>query len=186
MRGLAAEMWGSTGRLAHRADATTAKRRAVAPIALGTRAPSRDRQRGAAPDRTAYRFGMANDVSPLVVFKDAGALTLDVDDPVDGPSGARYFFQGITPSPPGTLEAPLVTTAGYATMDQLIVAALAGGDIYGPGASGLSNSYWQQFAAVQADLASGSWAQALGDLESFVSHLQAQTNKHVNRAGEHA
>jgi len=124
-------------------------------------------------------IGTANDFSPLAVYLDDGPLALSADADVNGAGGVQYFFQGFTPAPPPTLTAAFTTAANYATMSQLIDQALASGGIYGPGADGLANSYRQQFAAVQADMASGNYAQALLDLQSFISHVQAQAGKHV-------
>ncbi len=124
-------------------------------------------------------IGMANDFSPLSVYLDDGPLALSADADVNGAGGVQYFFQGFTPAPPPTLTAAFTTTANYETMSQLIDDALASGGIYGPGADGLANSYRQQFAAVQAAMASGNYAQALLDLQSFISHVQAQAGKHV-------
>jgi len=127
-------------------------------------------------------LGTANDLSPLVLFVDDGPFALNADANVNGAGGLQYFFQGFTPAPPATLTAAFATTATYKTMAQLIDDALAGGGIYGPGADGLANSYRQQFAAVQADMASHDYAQALMDLQSFISHVQAQSGKHVTPA----
>ncbi len=78
MRGLAAEMWRWTGRLANRADATAAKRRAVAPIALGTRAAvSRSPARGCT-DRTAYRSAIATEAGCDAVGLDGAPLRYDL------------------------------------------------------------------------------------------------------------
>src|SRR5713101_5086635 len=127
-------------------------------------------------------LGTANDLSPLVLFVDDGPFALNADANVNGAGGLQYFFQGFTPAPPVTLTAAFTTTATYKTMAQLIDDALAGGGIYGPGADGLANSYRHQFAAVQADMASRDYAQALTDLQSFISHVQAQSGKHVTPA----
>jgi hypothetical protein len=127
-------------------------------------------------------LGTANDFSPLVLFVDDGPLALNADADVSGSGGVQYFFQRFAPAPPGLLAAAFTTTANYKTMAQLIDDALASGGIYGPGASGLANSYRQQFAAVEADIAASNYAQALLDLQSFISHVQAQAGKHVTPA----
>lgn len=125
-------------------------------------------------------LGTASDASPVAMFVDTGILALNVDIIVNGPSGIEYFFQGFIPAAPTTLGAPFTTTAGYVTMSQLIAAGLASGGIHGPGAGGLTNSFQMQNAAVQADLATGNWVQALQDIQSFNSHLQAQDGKKVD------
>ena len=127
-------------------------------------------------------LGTANDFTPLVLFIDDGPLALNADANVNGADGIQYFLQGFVPTPPGTFAAAFTTTANYKTITQLINTALANGGIYGPGAGGLANSYAQQFAAVQADMASGNYAQALLDLQSFISHVQAQSGKHLTPA----
>jgi hypothetical protein len=127
-------------------------------------------------------IGAANDANPLSVFVDAGPLALDADAFVYGAGAVQYFFQGFTPPAPATLGAPFSTTAVYATMAQLIQQALASGGIYGPGAAGLAKSLLMQWAAVEADLAAGNYAQALADLQSFISHIQAQAGVHVTPA----
>jgi hypothetical protein len=119
-------------------------------------------------------LGPASASAPLVVWLDDGPLGLGASANVNGIDGTQYFFQGFTPAAPATLTAPFTTTAGYETMAQLIASALTSGGIVGPGASGLVESYTQQFAAVQADMGSRDYAQALGDLQDFISHVQAQ------------
>ncbi len=127
-------------------------------------------------------IGTANHVSPLVLYLDAGPLTLDADANVSDTFGVQYFFQGFTPAAPSTLAGPLTTVAVYKTMTQLIQEALASGGIYGPGAVGLAKSLLSEFAAVQADLAAGRYVAALQDLQAFISHLQSQTGVHVTPA----
>ncbi len=127
-------------------------------------------------------IGTASDSNPLSVFVDDGPLALSADANVNGADGTQYFFQGFTPAPPTTFDAAFTTTAKYETMAQLIADALSSGGINGPGANGLANSYRQQFAAVQSDMGAADYAQALLDLQSFISHLQAQSEKHVTAA----
>jgi hypothetical protein len=120
-------------------------------------------------------LGTANDSAPLAVWIDHGtALALAGDADVDGVDGTQYFPQGFTPAPPAAMSAPFTTTLAYETLTQLISDALAGGGIAGPGASGLATSFRQQVAAFQADLKAHNYAQALADLQSFISHSQAQ------------
>ncbi len=127
-------------------------------------------------------IGTANDVTPLVVYLDAGPLALGADANVIDANGTVYFFQGFTPAAPTTLAGPLSTVAVYKTMAQLIQDALASGGIYGPGAAGLAKSLLAEFAAVQADMAAGRYAAAVQDLQAFISLLQAQTGVHVTAA----
>src|SRR5581483_2822173 len=127
-------------------------------------------------------LGLANDSNPLILFVDDGPCALSSDANVNGAGGIQYFFQNFAPAPPSTLAAPFTTTATYQTMAQLIAGAIASGGISGPGAAGLANSYIQQFAAVQADMGAGNYAQALSDLQSFISHVQAQSGKKVTPA----
>lgn len=128
-------------------------------------------------------LGTATDAAPLTVFLPLGTvLSLNVDDPVNGTGGTQYFFQSFAPAPPGTLTSGFTTTASYETMSQQIDDALAGGGIQQQGGPGVAGSLKQQWAAVEADLAAGTFAQALGDIESFVSHLAAQSGKKVTVA----
>ncbi len=127
-------------------------------------------------------LGSADDSSPLSLYLDDGPLALSADAVVSGTGGIQYFFQSFAPAPPSMLTAAFTTTATYMTIAQLVNGALAGGGIYGPGAAGLANSYQQQFATVQADLAAGNFAAALADLQIFISHVQAQSGKHVTPA----
>jgi hypothetical protein len=124
-------------------------------------------------------IGVANDSNPLSVFQDEGPFALGADANVYGANAVQYFFQGFSPAAPSTLSGAFSTTAVYATMAQLIQQALASGGIYGPGAAGLANSLLMQWAAVEADLAAGNYARALADLQSFISHIQAQTGVHI-------
>lgn len=124
-------------------------------------------------------LGTASASAPLDTWVDDGPLTLSASANVNGSNGTQYFFQGFTPPAPTTLTAPFTTTAVYKTMQQLIADALANGGISGPGASGQANAFTQQFAAVQADMSGQHYAQALSDLQSFISHVQAQSGKKV-------
>jgi hypothetical protein len=120
-------------------------------------------------------LGTANDSTPLAVWLDDGTvLNLDADANVNGANGIQYFNQGFLPVPPPTLLAPFATTVTYETVAQLIDDAIASGGISGPGAAGQAVAFKQQFAAVQADMAVHNYAQALLDLQSFISHAQAQ------------
>lgn len=127
----------------------------------------------------ATTLGTASASTPLVVYVNDGPLALDASANVNGPDGTQYFFQGFSPAAPTTLAAPFTTTAQYKTVAQLIADALANGGISGPGASGEANAFTQQFSAVQADMAGHRYAQALSDLQSFISHVQAQSGKKV-------
>jgi hypothetical protein len=127
----------------------------------------------------ATTLGTASAAAPLVVFVNDGPLALDASANVNGPDGQQYFFQGFSPAAPTTLTAPFTTTAEYETMAQLIADALANGGITGPGASGQADAFSQQFAAVQAEMSGHKYAQALSDLQSFISHVQAQSGKKV-------
>jgi hypothetical protein len=131
----------------------------------------------------ATSIGTATDAAPATAWLPAGTpLDLHVDDPVNGAGGVEYFFQSFTPAPPATLASGVSTTAGYQTMAQQIDDALASGGIFGQNGPGLAGSLKQQFDAVQADLAAGNFAQALDDLESFVSHVAAQSGKKITPA----
>ena len=123
-------------------------------------------------------LGTANDSSPLQTFlPDGAALVLSADPDVSLPDGTQLLLSGFSPTPPATLTAPFSTTASYETMSQVIAAALASGGISGPGAAGLANSYTMQWAAVQSDFAAGQYGQALVDITSFISHVDAQSGK---------
>jgi hypothetical protein len=124
-------------------------------------------------------LGAASASAPLGVWLDGGPLTLSASANLNGSDGAQYFFQGFTPASPANLTAPFTTTVAYETMAEVVAGALASGGITGPGASGLGNTFTQQFAAVQADLGGHHYVQALGDLQSFISHAQAQSGKQV-------
>ena len=124
-------------------------------------------------------LGVVNDLDPLAVYIDDGPLALNADALVDGANGIQYFFQEFSPTPTETLTAAFATTATYETMAQIIDDALASGALFGPGAAGLANSYRKQFEAVQSNIASDDHAGALQDLRSFISHAQAQDDKHL-------
>jgi len=126
-------------------------------------------------------LGTASDAAPVETWLPSGTpLNLHVDDPVDGAGGTEYFFNGFQPAPPAALNAGFSTTANYLTMAQLISGGLNSGNITG---AGLASSYSQQWAAVEADLAAGQYApNGLDDIQSFVSHLQAQSGKKVTAA----
>lgn len=119
-------------------------------------------------------LGTASASAPLDTWVDDGPLELSASANVNGVDGTQYFFQGFTPAAPATLTAPFTTTATYKTMEQLIADALTSGGLSGPGASGLADSFAEQFAAVQADMGSHNYAQTLSQLQSFISHVQAQ------------
>lgn len=128
-------------------------------------------------------LGTATDAAPLAVFLPLGTvLSLNVDDPVNGTGGTQYFFQTFSPAPPGMLTSGFTTTANYETMSQQIDDALAGGGIQQQRGAGVAGALKQQWAAVEADLAAGNFAQALSDIESFVAHLAAQSGKKVTIA----
>lgn len=124
-------------------------------------------------------LGTTSASAPLDTWVDDGPLALSASANVNGSDGTQYFFQGFTPAAPTTLNAPFTTTAVYETMQELITDVLTSGGITGPGASGQANAFTQQFAAVQADMGSHHYAQALSDLQSFISHAQAQSGKHL-------
>ena len=126
-------------------------------------------------------LGTASDGSPVERWLPAGAvLDLHVDNPIDGAGGIEYFFNGFDPAPPATLTSGFSTTALYLTMAQQIDVDLSNGSITG---AGLANSYKQQWAAVEADLAAGRFApSALDVINAFVNHLQAQSGKKVTAA----
>jgi len=128
-------------------------------------------------------IGTANDSSPLAIFLDHGPQAPSADANVNGADGTQYFFQSFTPAPPTTLSAAFTTTAKYETIAQLITTALFGGAIYGA----RRRRNWptpigSKSAAVQTDMGSDNYSQAQLDLQSFISHLQAQANKHVTSA----
>lgn len=115
-------------------------------------------------------LGTATDATPLAVFLPLGTvLSLNVDDPVNGAGGTQYFFQTFSPAPPGTLTSAFTTSASYKTMSQQIDIAIAGGGIQQQGGSGVAGALKLQWAAAEADLAAGNFAQALTDIESFVA-----------------
>jgi hypothetical protein len=121
-------------------------------------------------------LGTASDAVPLALWMDQDTpLALGADADVSTPDGVQRFFQGFTPPPPAALPGPLSITAVYLTISQIIDAALAGGMITGAGASGLANSYRTQFDAVEADLLAMNYGQDLSDLQSFISHVRAQS-----------
>jgi hypothetical protein len=129
-------------------------------------------------------LGTANDPNPLAAWVDDGAslATLNADGDVNGADGIQYFFQGFTPALPATLTAQLTTTAGYLTMAQIINAALASGGVFGPNAAGQAASLTSKFSIVQADIAAGTYATALGDTGGFINQVQAQAGKAITPA----
>jgi len=130
----------------------------------------------------AVLLGTANDTNPLALFLDDGPLALSVDVYINGLNGVQYFFQDFTPAPPATLNAGFTTVATYKTVSQLIDDALASGEIHGPGARGLANSYRRQFARVEQDIASGDYDKALLHLKTFINHVRAQAGKKLSTA----
>jgi hypothetical protein len=124
----------------------------------------------------AAALGTANDTTPLNSWLDDGTslATLTADADVNGAGGIQYFFQSFTPAPPATLTAPFTTTAIYLTMEQLINNAIASGGITDPSAMGVGKALVQQFAGVQADMGANKYEPALGKLNAFINHVQAQ------------
>jgi len=125
-------------------------------------------------------LGAATDAGPLARFLPSGTpLALQVDDPVHGAGGVDYFFDTFSPAPPAALTGGFATTAGYKTMAQQIDLAIASGRITFPPQS---TSLKAQFAAAEKHLADQNYEAALGDLESFISLLDAQVGKKVSLA----
>jgi hypothetical protein len=127
----------------------------------------------------AITLGTASASAPLVVWVNDGPLALDASANVNSPDGKQYFFQGFSPAAPAKLTAPFTTTAQYETIAQLIADALANGGISGSGAGGQADAFTQQFAAVQTNMGGHTYAQALSDVRSFISHVQAQSGTKV-------
>jgi hypothetical protein len=128
-------------------------------------------------------LGTANDSTPLGVWLDDGTvLALGADANVNGAGGIQYFNQGYQVAAPPTLLAPFVTTVKYETISQIIADLLASGALSGPGADGQANAFNQQWNAVQADMAAHHYAAALGDLDGFFGHTQAQSGKKLSTA----
>ena len=128
-------------------------------------------------------LGTANDLTPVSVWLPHGtALSLAVDSPVSGPGGTQLIFQGFTPAPPATLNAPFGTVAIYLSIVQLINQALASGGIYGPGATGIANSLTHQISNAQASIARDQLNAALGQLKAFVTHVDALSGKKITPA----
>lgn len=92
-------------------------------------------------------------------------------------SGTVYFTtdRGFS----GAVTANITDTAVYQTMAQIVSAALSSGGIDD---GGIANSLTQQFAAVQADIQASNTSQALTDLQSFASHVRAQSGQHLTAA----
>lgn len=74
---------------------------------------------------------------------------------------------------------PSVATLTLPDVNQAVANAFASGNIYGPGASGISTSLTQQWAAIQADITAGNNPQAQLDIQTFVCHVRAQTGKSI-------
>ncbi len=125
-------------------------------------------------------LGLANDTTPVAVWLVHGtALNLSVDNPVSGPGGTQFVFQGFLPAPPAVLNAPFSTIAEYATLAQMIADALAGGGIHGPGAHGIANSLTHKIQNAQRDIARDHLRAALGELRAFVHEVEAQSGNKI-------
>jgi hypothetical protein len=125
-------------------------------------------------------LGSANDTTPLNVWlPDGTALALSADAVVTGAGGVQLFFQGFTPAPPPTLNAPFSTTASYSNIPALIAGGRASGAIDN---GGVAHSLLTQFTNAQNDIAAGNHTAALGDLRAFVEHVAAQSGHHVDPA----
>jgi PKD repeat protein len=96
---------------------------------------------------------------------------------VIAPDGTVYLTNqlGFT----GAVTANLSSTAAYQTLSQIVAAALASGGIDN---HGVATALTQQFRAVQTAIAAHNVPQALSDLQSFASLVQAQSGKHVTTA----
>jgi len=128
----------------------------------------------------AATIGTATDAAPATAWLPAGtALALDVDDPVYDGAGGVFFFEGFSPAPPATLDAPLGVVATYKSMAEKIDDALSGGGISGPGSDAVAAALATKFAGAQAAMAAGDYAAALDHLTAFINQVQAQSGKKI-------
>lgn len=128
-------------------------------------------------------LGTASDAAPVSLYLNDGLpLALSADPDISLADGTQLLFTGFNPAPPTTLSGPFSTVASYQTMSTVITTGLNNGSISGSGAAGLAQSYTAQWSAVQADFAAAQFGQALDDLTSFMSHLDAQSSKKLTTA----
>jgi len=125
-------------------------------------------------------IGTATDAAPLSVWATNGPFGLAVEDPVHGSGGTEHHLQSLTPHPGPQLNAGYTGVAYYLTMQEIVDQALAATppQILDPL---VAQQLVDDFHLAEKDLGSGAFEQALVDIATFLTDVQANTPHPVTK-----